>query len=144
MSAAPVRIQGSCHCGNLGFVLDWTGPTDPLPARACGCSFCQKHGGAWTAHPEAGLQLAVGDPLLHERYRFGTETADFHICRRCGGVPFVTCTIDGRDLAVVSVRAFDGFDPARLAIAPADFDGEAIAARLERRRQRWIGQVRWA
>lgn len=141
--APPLRIHGSCHCGNLRFVLGWTGPTDPLPARACGCSFCQKHGGVWTAHPEASVQLEVANPALHQRYRFGTETADFHVCSRCGGVPFVTSTIDGTDFAVVSVRALDGFDSKRLAIVPADFAEERTDARLERRRQHWIGQVRW-
>jgi hypothetical protein len=138
-----LSIPGSCHCGNLRFTLDWPGPTDPLPARACSCSFCQKHGGVWTAHPAAALVLQVGDPALHQRYRFGTQTADFHVCTRCGAAPFVTCVIDGHEYAVVSVRAFDGFDPTRLAIAPADFDGEGTDARLERRRQRWIGNVRW-
>lgn len=143
VKATPLRIDGSCHCGILRFVLDWTGPVHPLPARACGCSFCQKHGGVWTAHPDASLQLRVGDPALHRRYRFGSGTADFHLCGRCGGVPFVTSVIEDREFAVVNVRAFDRFDAGTLSIAAADFDGEEADVRLVRRKQRWIGQVRW-
>src|SRR5262249_9564686 len=38
-------ISGRCHCGNISFALDWRPETSEIPARACTCSFCVKHGG---------------------------------------------------------------------------------------------------
>ncbi len=67
--------------------------------------------------------------------------AEFHICARCGVVPVVTSTLDGRVYAVVSVNAFEGIDPARIRRAPADFEGEATEARLARRKRNWIPDV---
>ena len=135
----PMRVRGSCHCGNIGFELDW--PAGEIPARACACSFCTKHGGVWTSHPQGALRVKIAEPSGVFRYSFGTRTADFHVCSRCGAVPFVTSRIDGRDYAVVSVNAFDGVDPSRLTRAPVSFDGEDEASRLARRKRNWIADV---
>ena len=112
-----------------------------LPARACGCSFCTKHGGIWTSHPAARLMLRIADPAKATRYRFGTSTADFHVCRACGAVPAVTCALEDRTYAVVNVNCLDGVDPATLDRVATDFEGEATADRLARRRTRWIAEV---
>jgi len=134
-------IRGKCHCGNLSFSLAWEPEPAEIPARACGCSFCVKHGGVWTSNPKGALRVAVKDPSAVSRYAFGTRTAEFHICARCGVVPVVTSTLDGRVHAVVSVNAFEGIDPARIRRAPADFEGEATEARLARRKRNWIPDV---
>ena len=42
-------ITGRCHCGNISFALDWQPEPTDIPARACSCSFCTKHGGVWTS-----------------------------------------------------------------------------------------------
>lgn len=136
-------IHGSCHCGNLTFELDWKRGGHEIPARACGCTFCVKHGGIWTSHPASNLRVRVRKPEDLARYNFGTRTADFHVCRACGGVPLVTSRIEGRDYAVVNVNTFDDADRARVKVAAASFDGEETAARLERRQQNWIGDVRF-
>ena len=75
------------------------------------------------------------------KYAFGTKTADFHVCARCGVVPVVSSRIDGRLYAVVSVNAFEGIDAARLKRSPANFDGEGTDSRLERRKRNWIPNV---
>jgi hypothetical protein len=134
-------IHGKCHCGNIAFSLKWEPDPAEIPARACGCSFCVKHGGVWTSYPRGELKVAVKDPKLVSRYAFGTKTAEFHACARCGVVPVVTSRIDGRLYAVVSVNAFDNVDPALLRRAPANFDGEGEGERLERRKRNWIGAV---
>src|SRR5689334_9420190 len=107
-------IHGKCHCGNISFSLTWEPSPAEIPARACTCSFCTKHGGVWTSTPDGALRILVRDPALVSRYAFGTETADFHVCARCGVVPVVTSRIAGRLYAVVSVNAFDDVDPALL------------------------------
>jgi len=134
-------IHGRCHCGNIAFTLTWMPDPAEIPARACGCSFCAKHGGVWTSNPDAALTVHVRDEAQAGTYGFGTHTAEFHVCRRCGVVPVVTSTIDGTRYAVVNVNAFDDVDPALLRRAPASFDGEAESARLARRKRNWIARV---
>jgi len=138
-----MNILGSCHCGNVSFELAWEPDPARIPARACGCSFCVKHGGVWTSNRSGSLRVKLEDPALVEKYAFGTRTAEFQICRRCGVVPFVTSDIEGRTYAVVSVNAFDNVDRSRLHVAPMSFEGEETSSRLERRKRNWIGDVRY-
>ncbi|HKU46615.1 MAG TPA: hypothetical protein VJQ58_07005 [Burkholderiales bacterium] len=137
-------INGRCHCGNISFSLTWEPEPAEIPARACGCSFCVKHGGVWTSNPRGSLKVLVQDPATVSKYAFGTKTADFHVCARCGIVPVVTSRIDGRVYAVVSVNAFEGVDASRLKRSPANFDGEGTDSRLERRKRNWIAQVEFS
>ena len=137
-------IHGKCHCGNIAFSLLWEPDPTELPARACSCSFCVKHGGVWTSNPRGQLEVRIGDRSSVSSYAFGTRTAEFHVCARCGVVPVVTSRIDERLYAVVSVNAFEGVPPALLRRAPASFDGEGTDSRLERRKRTWIADVRWS
>jgi hypothetical protein len=136
-----VLIHGSCHCGNIRFTLDWHPDPSDIPARACGCSFCVKHGGVWTSFPAGKLRVSVRDRERVSRYEFGTKTADFHVCKTCGVAPLVTSLIDGRIYAVVSVNAFDDVEASRLKRMPASFDGETTGDRLARRKRNWLGDV---
>ena len=136
-------IHGKCHCGNIAFSLAWEPSPAEIPARACDCSFCAKHGGVWTSNPKGALEVAIRDRSLVSTYAHGTRTADFHVCSKCGVVPVVTSLIDGRLYAVVSVNAFEGVDPSLVRRAPASFDGEGEDSRLARRRRSWIPDVRF-
>lgn len=138
-----MHIKGQCHCGNIAFVLNWTPEPTVIPARACECSFCVKHGGVWTSCPGGALLVKVREPALVNRYSFGTQTAVFHICMRCGVVPVVTSEIAGHTYAVVSVHALEGIDPAMLLHASASFDAEDLASRLARRAKNWIADVQF-
>lgn len=134
-------ICGSCHCGNISFELDWQPEPSAIPARACGCSFCLKHGGVWTSCPTGSLMVHVRDSARASAYAFGTKTAEFHVCSGCGVVPVVTSTIEGKLYAVVSVNAFDDVNPALLQRGSVSFDGEGTGDRLARRQRNWIGRV---
>lgn len=134
-------IAGRCHCGNIAFSLDWKPTPSDIPARACTCAFCIRHGGVWTSCPNGSLKLTVKDPRLVSRYAFGTGTADFHICIRCGVVPMATSLIDDRLYAVVNVNTFENVDPLLLRRSSATFDDETEADRLARRRRHWIADV---
>jgi hypothetical protein len=136
-------IPGKCHCGNISFSLAWEPDPAEIQARACGCSFCIKHGGVWTSNPAGALEIVIKDPSLVSNYAFGTRTAEFHICSRCGIVPVVTSRIDGHVYAVVSVNAFEGAAQALVRRAPASFDGEAEDTRLARRKRGWIATVKY-
>jgi len=80
-------ISGSCHCRNISFTLTWAPEPSQIPARACTCSFCTKHGGVWTSCPTGSLKVTVRDPSLVSKYAFGTKTAEFHICHFGDGAP---------------------------------------------------------
>lgn len=134
-------IKGKCHCGNIAFGFAWEPDPTEIRARACGCDFCTKHGGVWTAHPAGRLRISVADPQLLSHYAFGTRTADFLVCARCGIVPVVTSRIDDRLYAVVNVNAFEDVSGTPILRAPADFDAEDEASRLARRRRNWIADV---
>jgi hypothetical protein len=136
-----MNIKGGCHCGNITFELDWSPEPTEIPARACSCSFCQKHGGIWTSCPSGALAVLFRNPDQVTRYSFGTHTADFHVCQQCGVVPVVSSEIDGHLYAVVSVRAMQDVDPALLKHGSISFEGEATDSRLARRAKGWIRRV---
>ena len=135
------RIHGSCHCGNIRITFDWpeSGPT--IPVRACRCALCTKHSAVWTSHPEGRFELRIADDSRATRYRFGTKTADFHVCLTCGVVPIATCIIEGTRYAVVNVNTFDDVDRAQLVETPRDFESETTDARLARRQRNWTPEL---
>jgi hypothetical protein len=135
------RIHGSCHCGNIRIAFDWpeSGPT--IPVRACGCDLCTKHRAVWTSHPDGRFSLRTADDSRVTRYRFGTKTADFHVCLTCGVMPVATCVIEGTRYAVVNVNTFDDVDRSQLVEAPRDFEGETTENRLARRQRSWTPEA---
>ena len=136
-----MQIRGSCHCRNITFSLRWDPDPAEIPARACDCTFCAKHGGVWTSNPKGSLRVSIEDPSQVSEYVFGTRTAKFHICGKCGIVPVVTSTIDDHLYAVVSVNAFENVDASMLKRASASFDAESQDTRLARRVRNWIADV---
>ncbi|TNE44709.1 MAG: hypothetical protein EP343_29035 [Deltaproteobacteria bacterium] len=136
-----MSIQGQCHCRNISYQLEWPHNLDVIPCRACSCSFCTVHGASYTSHPKASLSVGIRVAEEHSIYRFGTETADFHVCSRCGCVPFVTCEIDGQVYAVVNTKTFGSIENYPLEESTADFGNEDVSVRLARRKKFWIPNV---
>ena len=139
-----MQLTGQCHCGNIAYTLHWEPNPIQIPARACDCTFCTKHGAVWTSKPDGALHVTVRDPAAVKRYAFGTRTADFHICTECGVVPLSTCTVDGRDYAVVNVNTLDNLDTSLLDHRAASFSEEDVASKLARRQANWIANVTYA
>ncbi len=91
-------IRGGCHFGNLRFELDWEGEPTGIPARACGCSFCVKHGGTWTSNPDAvnvnTFENVPAALLSRAPASFESEDVEGRLARRTrnwiGDVRFVT------------------------------------------------------
>jgi hypothetical protein len=136
-------IRGRCHCGNIEFSLRWEPGPSRIPARACDCSFCTRHGGVWTSHPDASLRIALHDPARVSRYAFGTRTADFLVCAHCGVVPVAVSRIEGRRYAVVNVNTFVGIEPSLLQRVSSHLGEESRDARLDRRSKNWIADVEY-
>lgn len=135
------RINGGCHCGNIRLAIDWPPNDTDIGIRECSCSFCQKHGGAWTSHQAAAVTVTADDTAQLSMYRFGTGTADFWVCSNCGVVPIVTCETDGELCAVVNVNSFADVPGFTFSRATTDFDGEGTDDRLARRKRNWIPNV---
>jgi hypothetical protein len=130
--------EGACHCGNLKLCLTSDRAPLELGARADGCSFCARHRAVYTSDPAGSLFLEVGDEALLSRYRFGTRTADFLVCRSCG--VFVAAHMPEPSLAVVNVNVLEARADFLAMLSPqavADLDQESLADRLARRRARW-------
>jgi hypothetical protein len=136
-----MMLDGRCHCGAITFTLEWPGPITGIVARECACSFCVKHAGAWTSHPDARLRVTLHQPAAVAKYAFGSGTATFYVCSHCGVVPFVASDIDTHRYAVVNVNTFDSVDPSSLHRETARFDLEAPQERLARRQRHWIADV---
>lgn len=140
-SELKMKIEGKCHCGNIYYTFHWPGDGTSIPVRECSCSFCTMRGGIYTSHPQAELSATIRDGQLVSKYRFGTRTADFYVCSRCGAVPFVTSQIQGHLYAVVNVNTFEDIDRSILQRVSANFEGEDTENRLARRARTWIPTV---
>lgn len=134
-------INGGCHCGNITFLLRWHPRPAAIIARKCDCSFCVKHGGVWTSAPGGQLRVSCREPQRLSIYCFGTATADFYICSRCGVPPLVTSRIDGRLYAGVNVNTFESAAKTLVEINSVSFEKEALESRLARRKNNWIADV---
>ena len=81
--------------------------------------------------------MSIADSSQSGQYRFGSKTADFHVCKTCGIVPIVTFLIEGTRYAVVNVNTFDNVDRSELTETPSNFEGERTENRVARRRRNW-------
>jgi hypothetical protein len=134
---------GACHCRNIEVRLECDRTPLELGLRTDTCSFCSKHNALYTSDPAGEVHLACREARLVERYRFGTRTADFVLCKACG--VFVAACMPEPPLAVVNVNVLDA-RAAFLAgpVQVADFDGESLEQRLARRRARWTPVISFA
>lgn len=133
--------SGGCHCGNIHVLLQLSKPPEENSVRTCTCSFCRSHAPRMISDPTGALEVSADDWSLVELYRFGTRTADFIICRRCGVFIAVISNLKTAPRAVVNVNCLD--DRARFT-APAtlhEFQGETLEARTSRRAVNWMPAV---
>src|SRR3954447_12195289 len=122
--------RGGCHCGNLRLGLFLWAPREAVGVRACQCSFCRAHATRTTSDPNGAVEVWAEDWSLVEPYRFGTATAEFLICRRCGVYIGAFCETPAGPRAVINTNALD--DRARFSGEPdpRDHEGEALVDRL--------------
>jgi hypothetical protein len=131
------RYEGGCHCGNLAFAFEASAPLEVLGLRADQCSFCLAHGARNTSDPDGTISISVRDVGALQRYRFGLRTADFLICVRCGVYIGALMEEGGRSWFTVNANAFHPPPAGNFPVAPADYEGEDVRARVARRKARW-------
>ena len=107
-------FEGACHCGAIKAWFETSKAPGEIQVRACQCSFCRRRGGKTVSDPDGRLRFEAAEGKLH-RYRFGTGTADFLICRGCGGYVGVVQDIDGELFGVLNVAGTHGLGRAAYA-----------------------------
>ena len=129
--------KGGCHCGNLRLTLRLSQPPEATPLRACGCSFCRANQTRTASDPNGAAEIWADDWSEVSRYRFGTGTADFLVCRRCGiYLGAVTETAAGTRM-VTNTNCLEDRALFTGASAPTDHDKETVESRIARRAANW-------
>ena len=132
---------GSCHCGNLRVRLVLTRPAADNAVRACTCGFCRAHGTRTVSDPAGLFEVWADDWSLVEPYRFGSRTADYLVCRRCGVYVGAVSDTDAGPRAVVNTNNLADRAAFTRAPEPTDRDGESTAERMARRATTWTPTV---
>jgi hypothetical protein len=132
---------GGCHCGNIKVTLQLSQPAADMPLRSCSCSFCRSHGTRTVSDRDGMAEIGASDWSLVEHYRFGSRTADYLLCRRCGVYVGAVCETASGLRAVVNVNCLDDRDAFTQQVAVPDYDGEATGARLDRRSANWMPAI---
>jgi hypothetical protein len=133
-----MQHQGGCHCGNLRVQVRLTRPAAELRLRSCACSFCRSHGTRTVSDPAGQADLSAADWSLVEKYRFGSRTADYLLCRRCGVYVGAVCDTPSGRRAVINTRCLDDRAAFDQRAERPDYDGEATDMRLTRREANWM------
>lgn len=133
--------RGRCHCGNLELTFESRRQPEELPVREDACSFCRSHAARTTSDPSGRVRIIVHDPDRLSRYRFGLQTADFLVCRRCGVYLAAVLMTEGTSYATVNINAFDSAKRFTQPPASVTYDGETVAERLARRKANWTPVV---
>ena len=136
-------LKGRCHCGNISFQFN-TGLSIPdIGIRRCDCSFCSKTGARYLSDPNGELLIHIENKQLVTPYLFGTKTAMFSICSICGCIPLATSQIDGSTYGIINVNALDDIEPFGRHAQVMNYDDESFEERLSRRKEKWIGTVKY-
>src|SRR5688572_28656500 len=103
--------EGSCHCGNLRWRFETALTLGEIAPRACDCDFCSSHRAAWVSDSQGMLRAEVHHAAGLQRYRQGSQQAEFLMCGTCGVlVAAIACSEDGRLLGAVNRNAFNQRD----------------------------------
>jgi len=129
-------LRGACHCGQIEVVFETAMSIADLPLRACGCSFCRRHGTKAVADPNGRLTISAPANGLN-RYRFGMRTADYLICRSCGAYVAAVISGNGEERATLNVAATAIAELADRRAEPVDYDRENVEGRRARRLTSW-------
>ena len=129
-----MRIDGRCHCGNLGFELETALDWATLRPRECDCSFCRAHAARCVSDPRGRATVFVADPDRLVRYRFGLHTAEFLVCKSCGVYIGAFAEEAAGGFATLNLRATAHHGRPG---AATSYGRETAESRRARRRERW-------
>ncbi len=130
-------LSGGCDCGNLKVNLTLSKAPQDYELRECLCSFCQARKGLYVSDPKGRFEINVADDNQLERYRFGSSTADFYICRTCDGFIGAIGDTETGLKGVANIKCLDHPEELSGKTAPHDYDDETTEVRLARRNRNW-------
>lgn len=107
LSAEPISLGGSCHCGAVRFSVDL--PFGLASARRCTCSICRMRGAIAVTAMLDGLTVTQGEDKL-ATYRFNSGVAEHHFCTICGIYTHHRRRSNPGELGV-NVACLDGVSP---------------------------------
>jgi hypothetical protein len=140
MPDVPLTFEGRCHCGAIGFVFRASQSPDKWTVRACQCTFCRGHGARTVTDPKGSITFQISEPSMLKRYRFGTRSSDFLICRDCGVYVAAVITSSKGQFATLNINTIRVPLEVPQAV-PVSYDQENAGERLSRREQRWTPVV---
>ena len=129
--------EGSCHCGAIEWKYRTALAPPQWPVRSCQCSFCRRHATRCTSDPAGSVEFSVVDRDALHRYRFGLQTAEFLMCRRCGVYIGAYAADPGGGFATLNLNALKTSVDGIPATTPTYYDSEDRDGRIRRREQRW-------
>jgi len=126
-----------CHCGALSARYRTAKAPGEWSIRACQCSFCRAREALSTSDPEGALRFSCALPESLQRYRFGTGSADFLICRECGIYLGAQITRAGSRFGILNTRTLTPAPEGLPQGVAMSYDNETPEVRYERRKGRW-------
>lgn len=129
--------EGLCHCRAIGFAYRTSLAPSAWTIRACQCSFCRMHAALSSSDPRGTLEFKEHGAGALQRYRFGQKTADFLLCRECGGYIGATMCSASRSFGIINARILESRMIQLPEAVSMDYENEAPAQRLARRESRW-------
>jgi hypothetical protein len=133
--------EGGCHCGNLRLTVRLSRPPEEIRPRACGCSFCRAHATRTISDPAGAAEIWAQDWDLVVPYRFGSRTAEYLVCGRCGVYIGAVCATAAGTRAVINTNSLADRALFTETPAPVDHDGEATEDRMARRAANWTPTI---
>jgi hypothetical protein len=133
--------QGGCHCNNLRLHMRLTKPPAENLVRSCACSFCRAHATRTVSDPDGQVVVQASDWSLVGRYQFGSRTADYVLCRRCGVYVGAVCETASGLRAVINTHCLRDRAAFTREAARPDYDNETVDQRLARRAANWMPAV---
>jgi hypothetical protein len=130
-----------CHCGALVARYRTARTPEEWPIRACQCSFCRAHGALSTSDPAGSFEFSCSRPELLQRYRCGTGTTEFLICRACGVYVGAQMLSEGARFGVLNVLTLNPMPEGLRSPEPMNYEGETAESRRLRRAGRWTPLV---
>jgi len=128
---------GECHCGAIGYTYSSEAKPADWAIRACQCRFCRAHDALSASDPAATIAFVASEPDQLQYYRFGLNTADFLICRRCGVYIGAAIETPGGRFGIINTHALTDPVPDTANPQPVSYDGERTEDRVDRRVERW-------
>jgi len=132
-----IEYRAACHCGALTASYHTALPPSAWSVRACQCSFCRRHAALTISDPAGLIAYHCSDPPLLQRYRFGSRSADFLICRACGVYMGAEISSEGERFGILNALTLVPVPPDLPPPASMDYTEETPDTRRQRRRARW-------